>query len=153
MTLRDRFIALSPTERSVVHGILVRLALGRWKAYVAGEGPIRYRESVTGTEQVVDAALPADALAAVRSGGDVGAVAARYGEPVTALQDDDLAFPDPVEFAFYAIYNFFQKYGLGKDVDDWLIVNQAASSDPDESRWEGALQAAIEAALERPPDR
>lgn len=121
-------------------------ALARWKAYVAGEGQIRYRESVTGTEQVVDAALPAEALAAARSGQDVAAVAARYGEPITALQDDDLSFPDPIEFAFYAIYNFFQKYGLEKDVDDWLIVNQAASSDPDESRWEGALQAAIEAA-------
>jgi len=146
MTLRGRFLALSPTQRRVVHGILVQQALARWKAYVAGEGQIRYRESVTGTEQVVDAALPAEALAAARSGQDVAAVAARYGEPITALQDDDLSFPDPIEFAFYAIYNFFQKYGLEKDVDDWLIVNQAASSDPDESRWEGALQAAIEAA-------
>jgi hypothetical protein len=153
MTLRDRFLALSPTERRVVHEILVKQALARWKTYVAGEGQIRYRESVTGTEQVVDAALPADALAAARSGQDVAAVAARYGEPITALQDDDLSFPDPIEFAFYAIYNFFQKYGLEKDVDDWLIVNQAASSDPDESRWEGALQAAIEAAAERTPDR
>jgi hypothetical protein len=149
MTLRERFLSLSPPERRVVHDLLVEQALARWKAHAEKEGEIRYRESVTGTEQVVDAALPADALAAARSGQEVREVAARYGEPITALQDGDLSFPEPIEFSFYAIYNFFRKYGPGKDVDDWLIVNQAVSSEPDDGRWERALQEAIDKALER----
>ena len=44
-----------------------------------------------------------------------------HGEPRAALQDGDLACPDPVEFAYYAVYNFFRKYALNEEVDDWLI--------------------------------
>ena len=152
MTARERFLSLTAAQRRVVHELLVDQALARWKAYADREGAIRYRETVTGTEQIVDAALPADALAAARTGQNVEAVVARYGEPITALQDDDLSFPDSIEFAFYAIYNFFQKYGRGKDVDDWRIVNQAGASEPADSKWEEDLRRAIETALERAPD-
>jgi hypothetical protein len=41
---------------------------------------------------------------------DLGNVAQRYLEPIAALQDEDLAFPDAVRFAYYALYNCFEKY-------------------------------------------
>jgi hypothetical protein len=149
MTPRERFLSLSPPERRVAHEFLVEQALARWKAHAEKEGEIRYRETVTGTEQIVDASLPEDAVRAVRSGEGVDAVNRRYGEPSTALQDNDLSFPEPVEFAYYAILNYFRKYALQRDVDDWLIVNQAVSS-VDERKWEDTLRSAIEKALQEP---
>lgn len=146
---REEFLALSPPERRVVHELLVEQALARWKAHAEKEGEIRYRETVVGTEQIVDASLPADAVRAVRTGEGVEAVDGRYGEPTAALQDNDLSFPEPVEFAYYAILNYFRKYALQRDVDDWLIVNQAVSS-VDEREWEGTLRRAIEKALQEP---
>ena len=145
MTLREEFLALPPHQRRVVHELLVEHALARWKAYAENEGEIRYRETVAGTEQIVDASLPDDAVRAVRTGEGVDAVDRRYGEPKTALQDNDLSFPEPVEFASYAILNYFRKYALRRDVDDWLIVNQAISS-VDERKWEDTLRSAIEKA-------
>ena len=149
MTLRDEFLALPPRQRRVVHDLLVEHALARWKTYAEKEGEIRYRETVVGTEQIVDASLPEDAVRAVRTGEGVDAVDKRYGEPRAALQDNDLSFPEPVEFAYYAVFNYFRKYALQRDVDDWLIVNQAVSS-VDEREWEGTLRRAIERAEREP---
>jgi hypothetical protein len=149
--VREEFLSLSPAERRAVHDLLVEDALARWKAYADGEGEIHYRESVVGTEQLVDADLPADALAAARSGQGIAAVAQRYGEPRSALQDGDLTFPEAVEFAYYAVYNFFRKYARHEDVDDWLIVNQAVSSEEDETKWKRALAGAMEKARHRKP--
>ncbi len=59
------------------------------------------------------------------------------------MQDDDLTFPGPVTFAYYALYNLFKKYAGHEEVDDWLIVNQALSSEPDASRWSELLESAI----------
>lgn len=146
---RDRFFALSPGQRRVVHERLAEQALARWKAYSESQGEIRYRETVCGTEQTVDAALPADALAAVRSGEGVAAVAERYAEPMAALQDGDLSFPEPIAYAYYAVYNLFRRYALHEDLDDWLLVNQAGSSEADEGKWDAALTRAIGKALER----
>ena len=56
------------------------------------------------------------------------AIQKKYREPICALQDDDWVLPEEASYAYYAIYNFFQKYALGKPIDDWLIVNQALSS-------------------------
>lgn len=151
MTLRDQFLALPSHQRRVVHELLVEHALVVWKAYAESEGEIRYRETVVGTEQIVDKSLPADALAATRSGQGIAAVAGRYGEPRAALQDGDLTFPERVEFAYYAVYNFFRKYALHEDVDDWLLVNQSASSEGDERKWKELLTKAIEKARQQAP--
>ena len=142
----DRFFALSPAQRRVVHELLVERALAKWNAYAEKEGEIRYRESVTGTQQTVDASLPAHALASVRSGQDVAAIAERYGEPITAMQDQDLSLPEPIAFAYYAIYNFFRRYARHQEIDDWLLVNQACSSEEDEEKWQALLVSAIERA-------
>jgi hypothetical protein len=139
----EQFLALAPAQRRVVHELLMEHALGKWTAHADREGVLSYRESVCGTEQTVDANLPGDALAAVRSGQDIASVAHRYGEPITALQDADLSFPEPVIFAYYAIYNFFRRYAMHAEVDDWLLVNQACSSEDDVVKGKAVLVRAI----------
>jgi hypothetical protein len=144
----DRFFALSPAERRVVHELLVERALVRWEAYAEAQGVIRYVESVAGTVQFVDADLPADALAAARSDDGIAAVERRYLEPIAAMQDGDLSFPESVTFAYYAVYNFFRKYALQEECDDFMLLNQAGSSDDDPQEWEPALAKAIERATD-----
>jgi hypothetical protein len=143
----DRFFALSPAQRRVVHELLVEHALAKWKAYVEGQGEIRYRESVCGTDQTVDTSLPGNALASVRSGKGIAAMADRYREPIVAMQDGDLSFPQSVAFAYYAIYNFFRRYAMQQEIDDWLLVNQAVSSEDDEEKWKALLVRALERAI------
>jgi len=104
---------------------------------------ISYLETVVGTTQKVDSDLPRDAFECAKQGRDLFNVRERYVEPIVAMQDFDLEFPDPIEFAYYAIYNLFRKYTGTEDVDDWLIVNQAASSETDETQWVPLLEATI----------
>ena len=52
-------------------------------------------------------------------------------EPMIAMREEYLTFPENITFAYYAIYNLFKKYVLKEDVDDWMIVNQALSSEED----------------------
>ena len=37
-----------------------------------------------------------------------------------------------------------RKYVLGEEVDDWVLVNQAISSEKDETRWRRMLEDAVE---------
>lgn len=125
---RHPFFDLGADRRRQVHLLLCEDALLAWNLYAQGKpAQLRYRDSVVGMWHNVDVDLPARALSAARAGVDLTDVSGRYLEPTVALQDDDLAFPDPVEFAYYAIYNCFRKYVGGDDISDWLIVNQALS--------------------------
>jgi hypothetical protein len=103
-----------------------------------------YVESVVGTQQEVDRQLPADAYEAATQGVDWQNIRRRYLEPISALQDDDLKFPEHVELAYYAIYNLFRKYALREDCDDWLIVSQALSSEEDSQQWKVLLADALQ---------
>jgi hypothetical protein len=100
----------------------------------------------------VDATLPADALRSARAGADIANVQRRYEEPIVALQDDDLSFPEPVEFGYYGIYTCFRKYVNGMEIEPWLIVNQALSSDDDSDSWALRLEQAIAAEANTPSD-
>ncbi|WP_067685854.1 hypothetical protein [Nocardia jejuensis] len=132
MTPRELFFQLGADRRRQVHLSLCQDALTTWVAYAgAARSPLRYRDSVVGMRHRVDVELPADALRSACAGVDLADIATRYLEPITALQDDDLTFPDPVEFAYYAIYNCFRKYVVGEDISEWLIVNQALSAHDD----------------------
>ncbi|UGT43178.1 hypothetical protein LTV02_07255 [Nocardia yamanashiensis] len=144
VTSRQVFLQLGADDRRQVHLALCEEALSVWVGFVRGKrGRIRYRDSVAGVRHELDVELPADALRSVCAGRDLADVSGRYLEPITALQDDDLRFPESVEFAFYAIYNCFSKYVRGEDISDWLIVNQALSiHDPGEV--EERLMRAIE---------
>jgi hypothetical protein len=140
--LARRYLELTPEQQRRVHLRLCERALEAWESHVAREGETVYIDSVVGMRHVVDAALPRLALAAAREGEDRGGIAHRYLEPITALQDDDLEFPGQVEMAYYALYNLFEKYALGAEVDGWLIANQALAS-LDEAQWETAFADAV----------
>jgi len=142
-SIADEFFALTPEQRRTVQFALCEHALQKWHQYVSARTRIEYTESVVGTHHIVDQQLPVDALESAKRSVDVGQVGKRYREPITALQDDDLVFPQNITFAYYALYNLFKKYGQGESVDDWLIVNQAISSEEDDPAWEVLLTNAI----------
>ncbi|MFD3702242.1 hypothetical protein ACFWUP_03785 [Nocardia sp. NPDC058658] len=144
MTQRARFEELEPDQRRQVHFALCQDALATWTAFAQRKPrELRYRDSVVGMRHRVDVELPADALRSAYVGRDLAEVGDRYLEPLTAMQDDDLSFPDPVEFAYYSISNCFRKYVRGDDIADWLIVNQALSAH-DISEVEARLRRAID---------
>eukprot|EP00163_Fabomonas_tropica_P009528 TRINITY_DN1934_c0_g1_i13.p1 TRINITY_DN1934_c0_g1~~TRINITY_DN1934_c0_g1_i13.p1 ORF type:complete len:202 (+),score=26.29 TRINITY_DN1934_c0_g1_i13:1155-1760(+) len=98
-------------------------------------GPYRYMEGVVGTFHTMEDSLPADAYAqsvgilggqgtGVFSRPRLGWIGKRYQEPVVAMQDDDIELPSEVEYAYYAVYNFF------------LLANDVASKGSARFNWE-----------------
>ena len=141
--LYQQFTELGSESRKRVHIELCSHALSKWNDYISLHGEIRYVETVCGTEQIVDSSLPSDALQSVIEGRDIANVRQRYLEPVTALQDNDLELPDSVKFAYYSIYNLFNKYMKNEAIDDWLIVNQALASETEVKLWESLLDGSL----------
>jgi hypothetical protein len=146
-SLNQQFLALTARQRRSVHLALGEHALAKWNAYAATCGNMIYTETVCGTRQTVDANLPSDALESARKCRDLADVGKRYLEPMAALQDDDLQFQDSAELAYYSLYNLFRKYTRLEDIDDWLIVNQALSSETDQAKWAPLLERAIARAI------
>jgi hypothetical protein len=125
----QKFFDMSSSQRRQVHLYLASIALKQLKKFEAdGIIPRFYTETVCGTCQEVDMNLPSEALECIIEKTDPNQIAEWYLEPICALQDEDWPLPDAAQFAYYAIYNTFKKYALGKETDDWLIVNQALSS-------------------------
>ena len=124
----DRFDLLPVNHRREVHLNLCTKALDVWLTYCDASDSLVYNESVCGTTQTVDRALPGAALLSVIANEDLDGVAARYLEPLTAIQEDDFSLPREVEFAYLAIHNLYARYVLGKPIDDWLIVNQSLTA-------------------------
>jgi hypothetical protein len=147
-SLADEFLALKSEQRRVVHFALCEYALHKWNQYVSAQEQIQYIESVVGTQQKVDTRLPLDAFESAKHGIDSKRVNERYLEPMAAMQDDDLTFPENITYAYYAVYNLFKKYVQGEIVDDWLIVNQAVSSEENSREWQKLLTSAIQRAVE-----
>lgn len=143
-TLADTFLTLPADLRKVVHLELCKQALRIWDDYCDRKGTIEYVETVAGTKQVVDRNLPSAAIRAVTTGNDAESVASRYREPIAAMQDDDLEFPDEIEFAYYSIYNLFGRYVGSRIDDDWRIVNQALAAHGEGSDYASMLAAAID---------
>lgn len=141
--LAETFQSLDPDQKRLVHLELCRNALDIWLKYVSQFEKIDYVEGVVGTYQIVDKCLPKDAFEAVVRGHDEKKIDWRYAEPISAMQDDDLEFPDNIEFAYYAIYNLFNKYILLQNIDDWLICNQALSAENNPEKFEDLLNDAI----------
>lgn len=141
--LLETFQSLDNDQKRLVHLELCRNALQIWQDYSAQFEKIDYVEGVVGTYQVVDKCLPKDAFEAVVRGHDEKKIDWRYAEPISAMQDDDLEFPDNIEFAYYAIYNLFNKYILQQNIDDWLICNQALSAENNPEKFEDLLNDAI----------
>jgi hypothetical protein len=115
--LAEVFLSLDDEQKQFVHFELCRHALRVWENYAAQFEKIDYVEWVVGTHQTVDKMLPREAFEAAGIGRDSDNIDWRYAEPIAALQDDDLEFPDHIEFAYYAIYNLFKKYVKGEKID------------------------------------
>ncbi len=141
--LAKTFLGLKTDQRRLVQLELCQNALRVWEDYVVQFEKIDYVESVVGTYQIVDKSLPKDAFEAVIAGQDTKNIDWRYSEPIAAMQDDDLEFPNEIEFAYYAIYNLFHKYVLQKNIDDWLICSQAISAETNPETWNELLNDAI----------
>jgi hypothetical protein len=144
MSLGKEFLNLNVERKRVGHFELCRNSLLILKKYFAKSGKIEYRESVCGTHQIVDNKLPLDAFQSALSGENTEEIYRKYLEPIAAMQDDDLVFPKEIEFAYYSIYNLFRKYAMNKEIDDWLIVNQALAAESNEEKWDDLLKNAIE---------
>ncbi|MDP5240947.1 hypothetical protein Q9Q94_15500 [Uliginosibacterium sp. 31-16] len=120
---------MSAEQKKRVHLCLASIALKQWeKAIASGLVPLSYQETVTGTLQDVEELLPAEALVCIVEKTDPTSISARFLEPTCASGDEDWHLADEPMYAYLTIYNAFQKYALGKDIDDWMIVNQALSS-------------------------
>jgi len=141
--LAETFLSLNRDQRRSVQLELCRNALQVWENHVAQFEKIRYFESVVGTSQIVDKTLPREAFEAVIDGKDTKNIDWRYVEPINAMHDEDLEFPETITFAYYAIYNLFNKYVLQQNIDDWLICNQAISAEADSECWTELLNDAI----------
>lgn len=141
--LNEIFQSLAKDQKRLVHLELCRNALRIWQEYAAQFEKIDYVENIVGTYQIVDKCLPKDAFEAVVRGHDEKKIDWRYAEPISAMQDDDLEFPDHIEFAYYSIYNLFNKYILQQNIDDWLICNQALSAETDLDSAQAILSDAI----------
>jgi hypothetical protein len=141
--LIGQFAQLNDEQKRCVHLILCENALQIWTNYVTQFDEISYIESVVGTHQIVDKLLPKDAFESVKNGKDLSKIDNRYAEPISAMQDDDLEFPDEIKFAYYAIYNLFNRYILQQNIDDWLICNQALAAEFNSERQKFLLNDAI----------
>lgn len=141
--LAETFLSLNVEQKRLVHLELCRNALSVWTNYVAQFEKIAYVESVVGTYQIVDKLLPNQAFEAVINSQDLANIDWRYAEPITAMHEDDLEFPVNIGLTYYAIYNLFNKYVMQKNIDDWLICNQALSAETDSERWQDLLNDAI----------
>ena len=143
-TLADEFFALTPEQKRSVHFALCEHALAKWDLYIKTHDQIVYVETVAGTRQEVDKQLPFDSFISAKQGSDSQNIAKRYREPIVAMQDEDLIFPENVTFAYYAIYNLFKKYTGKEFVDDWLIVNQALASEDNGEVWNALFKRTIQ---------
>lgn len=127
-----------------MHIELCKQALLVWDDYCKAQENLAYVETVCGTKQTIDRGLPDAAIRSVIAGKDLENIASRYREPITAMQDDDLRFPNAIQFAYYAIYNLYNRYVRSELDDDWLIVNQALSAHGNEADYGSILKAAID---------
>jgi hypothetical protein len=143
-SLTDKCFTFNPEQWRSIHFALCEHALEKWNSYAKTKNKIKYVETVAGTEQEADKQLPSDSFTSAMRGLDLLEVAQRYEEPIIALQDEDLTFPENITFAYYAIYNLFKKYVKKEMVDDWLIANQALSTEDDSEAREILLNDTIQ---------
>lgn len=127
------FRALPQHRRYQALVVAARDALEVWRTFRSGGARIEYHDSVVGQHHVVDDALPERAFGAtelVLAGRDWDLhILGQYREPIVAMQDDDLEFPDKVEFAYYAIYNLLRIVANDKHApDEDLVMSQVSGA-------------------------
>lgn len=124
----ELFLSLDDAKKRAACIQLCEIALQVWESNLPDGSHVTYRESVAGSTQVLDRGLPREALTAVRLGTDAANISQRYLEPLAALRDDDIVFPEAAQFAYYAIHTAFERYVRERKIDEWTIANQALAS-------------------------
>lgn len=150
-TLAQRFLGLNLKQQKSVEIDLCQRVLQIWQSYAeeqthGAQREWQYFDGVVGMLHSVDIHLPARALQSVKGArssvqklnpeAELGAelraelqeLSQAYQEPIVALQDQDWELPEPILYAYYAIYNLWRKYVLQQSFETLLIVNQALSS-------------------------
>lgn len=130
-----------------------------WEQYAAEQGEIVYYESIVGTRQVVDLALPRRALAEVdaRLSGELvegGFTGGDFVEPLTAMQDDDLDFGGAAQAAWGAIENLHYLVfdpGPRRNLDESIVWRFAAALRLDDAALTAWWVRTRDAWLIRPP--
>jgi len=124
----EKYHSLSIGKQKEVQIFLCELAYKKWLHYLTKNNIKTYVESVCGTKQKIDKNLPFDAIQAVKEKNYTTDISSRYLEPITAMQDLDLEFPNEIEFSYYCVYNLFEFYITKKEIDSCIIINQALSA-------------------------
>jgi len=127
------FMVLDADTKKKLHIKACQFSLHIWEKFAQQGKNLSYLDSVVSMRHTIDNNIPKRALKAVKMKQSNHEISKNYREPIVALQDMDWQPPERIEFAYYSIYNLYQKYCQGIDVDDWLIINQciAAQSNDD----------------------
>lgn len=133
---RELLLALSPDAMRRAHLAACRYSLTAWEAFCREGKGLSYTDSVVGMKHAVDRKLPLRAFKAVLEDSPNWKIGSDYSEPIVALQDFDWEPPRHIEYAFFSVFNLYKKYCEKESIDDWLIFNQAISSEVDDSRWD-----------------
>ena len=127
------FTDLTESQRRIVLFSLTGESLARWREFGSAVKLVEYTDSRGGgVQRILDLQLPPDAFATASTGGETEKINARFQDPLAALHKGDLVLPQDVECAFHAIHNLFLRFACNEQIDEWLIVKQALSSDSDE---------------------
>jgi len=131
--LAATYLALAPDRQKAVQMILLERALLAFESSYPRHGTTEYSESLCGTSQKFDHSLPSDAIWCITVSEDVANVWVRFGEPICAMQEGSFELPEPLDFAYYSIYNAFRLHVRAQPIDPWLVVNQALSVYPEQA--------------------
>jgi len=124
--IAKKYFDLPNEKQRKVQIFLCEKALAVWECCVTTNRT--YIETVAGTKQELEQVLPREAFYSVLEGQDNYSVSERYREPICALQDEDLVLEEPALSAYYAIYNLYVSTFIDREIDSWVIVNQAIAS-------------------------
>jgi len=128
------FTALPKYRRCQAMRMACRDAIEVWRRYRADGKPLEYFDGVVGMHHAVDDTLPQRALDDLDrwlrgEPVDPRPTDTAYAEPIVAMQDDDLDFPDEVEQAYYAIYNLHRiVFEIPIPPEDHVVLSQVASA-------------------------
>ncbi len=130
--LAATYLSLTPDRQKAVQVTLLERALLAFESAYPRHGSTEYSESLCGTMQMFDHSLPSDAIWCITVSEDVANVGVRFGEPVCAMQEGSFELPEPLDLAYYSIYNAFRLHVRAESIDPWLVVNQALSVYPEQ---------------------
>lgn len=134
-----KFKGLPADDTKKAHIRACAYSVSAWDKFCADGKNLSYKDSVVFLTHKVDKSLLSSALQAVIDNHS-GNLLDSFLEPINALEEMDWTPGQNIEYAFYSIYNLYKKYCLKEDIDDWLIVNQVLSTEPDERKMDEMLK-------------